>query len=399
MVSVQQAEEIMRKVPAPVHTISIPISEAVNRVLAEPIVADRDLPPYHRVAMDGYAIDSRHFSPAKAYAVSGVQAAGSEPLVLASADACIEVMTGAVLPGGADAVIPYEWGETDGNTFKPGPHVKITPWMNIHAQGTDARQGDVLLQPGAVISPAEVAVMASVGKAWVKVWAFPSAALVSTGNEVVPVQVTPQPHQIRQSNVVALQAAMHQMGWEATLHHLPDDYNHMYTAIAALLQQHDVLIFSGGVSKGKFDYLPRILHELQVEKRFHQVAQKPGKPFWFGCRQDGKVVFALPGNPVSTFLCFYRYIRPWILRAMQVDLPEWWAELTSEVRFEPPLTCFLQAEVFSRQGKLCARPVAGHGSGDFVNLKNVHGFLELPAHESVFSAGRALAFIPFRPLY
>lgn len=396
MVSVQQAEEIIQSVPAVVRPETVPLNHAVNRVLAEEVTADRDLPPFNRVAMDGFAVDSRGFSPGKRYTVAGMQAAGDDPLLLAHPDTCIEIMTGAVLPGGADAVIPYEWGTANETTFTPHPHITITPWMNVHRKGTDARQGETILATGTVISPAEVAVLASVGKALVNVYAFPATALVSTGNELVPVQARPLAHQIRQSNTPALQAAMATMGWKVDLFHFKDDYNHLYTSIENLLGQYDVLIVTGGVSKGKFDYLPQVLEKLKVKKLFHSVAQKPGKPFWYGHRPDGKVVFALPGNPVSAHLCFYRYIRPWILRSMKVTVPGVQAMLASEVRFEPPLTYFLQVQIRTEQGVLRAFPVAGHGSGDFINLKNVHGFLELPANQNEFKSGEAYTFIPFR---
>ncbi len=398
MVQVKEAEEIIQDVPAPVFEEDIPLQQAVNRVLAEEIRADRDLPPFNRVAMDGFAIDSHSYVAGKSYTITGLQAAGSEPLLLPHANACVEVMTGAMLPGGADAVIPYEQGESNGQTFTPYSHVGVSPWMNIHRKGTDALQHEVLLGPGTVISPAETAVMASVGKTKVKVFGFPPTALISTGNELVPAEARPLPYQVRQSNIPALQTALSSMGWLASVYHLKDDYNEIYTSLTRLLEHHDMLIISGGVSKGRLDYLPRALEALQVEKRFHQVAQKPGKPFWFGCRPDGKVVFALPGNPVSTFLCFYRYIRPWMLRAMQVTPQFLQAELASEVRFGQPLTYFLQVSVQQKDGKLLAIPVAGHGSGDLVNLKNVHGFLELPATENQFNAGQSFPFIPFRPI-
>lgn len=398
MVSVREAEEIISRIKAPVYRKNVPISDAVGHILAEEIKADRDLPPYDRVAMDGYAIDSHTFIPGKTYRVAGVQPAGSEPLILPSSDDCIEVMTGAILPSGTDAVIRYEDGEVMQGFFTPFAEAKIKPFINVHQKGTDARENEVLLTPGIVISPAEVAVMASVGKAHVMIYCFPNTVLVSTGDELVPVEVQPQLHQIRQSNIYALLAALKSMHWPAETVHLKDNYDEISLSLARLLRQYDVIILSGGVSKGKFDYLPRALEENGVRKLFHQVAQKPGKPFWFGVRDDGKVVFALPGNPVSTYLCFYRYVRPWILRQMGVHptFPE--VALAEEVTFESPLTYFLQVEVVIKNGKTEARPVAGHGSGDFVNLKNVHGFLELPADEQVFAPGKAFPFIPFRPV-
>lgn len=396
MVSVREAEEIINSVPAPVYTESIPIRDAVGGVLAEEITADRDLPPYDRVAMDGYAIYSHAFTAGKRYRIFGLQPAGSESLLLPSADDCIEVMTGAMLPNGADAVVRYEDGEAANGYFTPHQGLEVSAWMNVHRKGTDARKDEVLLRPGMIISPAEVAVLASVGTPAVAVYRFPKTVLVSTGNELVPVEMQPQPHQIRQSNIFALYAAMQAMQWKADMVHIKDEHEQVRTVLTQLLDDYEILILSGGVSKGRFDYLPRALEEAGVKKLFHQVAQKPGKPFWFGVSDEGKTVFALPGNPVSTYLCFYRFIRPWILSHMKVKVSFLEAVLTENVTFPPALTYFLQVAISVNNGKVEARPVAGHGSGDFVNLKQVHGFMELPAEESIFNAGKIFPIIPFR---
>jgi molybdopterin molybdotransferase len=133
-----------------------------------------------------------------------------------------------------------------------------------------------------------------------------------------------------------------------------------------------------------------------VKKLFHQVNQRPGKPFWFGVSENGKTVFALPGNPVSTYMCFYRYIKPWILKSLRVTVPNLSASLATDFSFNPKLTYFLQVAVQAVSGKLVAFPEAGGGSGDFVNLKNVTGFLELPPDKSSFRAGEVFPYFPFR---
>ncbi|MCS6975048.1 MAG: molybdopterin molybdotransferase MoeA [Cyclobacteriaceae bacterium] len=399
MVSVREADEIIAQVPAVLSVKSVLLREATGCVLAEEIRADRDIPPYDRVAMDGFAIDSGAYAAGKSFRIAGIQPAGSEPLLLASPNDCIEVMTGALLPNGTNTVIRYEDGEVAEGYFRPHPELQVMPYVNIHRKGTDARRDDVLLSPGTFISPAEAAILASVGKATVSVYELPRAVVISTGDELVPVDAHPQPHQIRQSNTYALQAAMHALNWKAEAVHIKDDDQELRKRLAQFLNDFDVLILTGGVSKGKFDYLPRVLEDLGVKKLFHQVAQKPGKPFWFGMSNSGKVVFALPGNPVSTYLCFYRYIRPWILRSLHIPIPLVEAELTEEVIFKPTLTYFLQAEVYLSRGKVWARPVAGHGSGDFVNLKNVNAFVELPADQTVFPAGKTFPIITFRPLF
>lgn len=394
MISVTEATRIIQQVPVPHSMVQVPLTEGVNRVLAEPVKADRDLPPFHRVAMDGIAISSASFGTYKSYQIEGVQPAGAPAKVLSFEGNCLEVMTGAVLPEGTDAVVRYEDVEIhEGKATVQLPAVNAG--MNVHHQGSDARQGEVLLKEGQLISPAEVALLASVGKAEVKVYDFPRTAIISSGDELVEVDVAPLAHQIRRSNAYALQAALREMGCQASSFHLNDTREDVLHELKLLMQDFDVLILSGGVSKGKFDFIADALKELGVTKLFHQVSQRPGKPFWFGTTEN-KVVFALPGNPVSTFLCFYRYIKPWLRSSMGVTLSEQTAILASPVKFKPALTYFLQVRAEYDQGKRIAVPVPGGGSGDFANLKEVNGFLELPADRSSFQAGEVFPFIPFR---
>lgn len=396
MVSVIDAVRIVQSVRCPVGIVSVPIQKAAGRILAEPVVADRDFPPFNRVAMDGIAVNTKTFaSGKKSFVIEAVHPAGSPPIRLLNELNCIEVMTGAVLPNGTDAVVRYEEVEVKGNVAVIRA-AEVSKGMNIHPQGQDARKGALLLQQGQVITPAEVALLAAVGKVTVLVNAFPKIAIVSSGDELVDVQAIPQPHELRRSNAYALQAALRQAGGNAALFHLADRREEAKRNLAEILQQTDVLILSGGVSKGKFDVIPEVLTELGVEKKFHQVSQRPGKPFWFGSRTDGKVVFALPGNPVSTYLCFYKYFLPWMMEQMKVTLKPASAILGEEITFTPRLTYFLQVSTSLREGRLMATPIPGGGSGDFVNLKQVDGFLELPADKSVFKAGEAYPFIGFR---
>ncbi|MCK6617569.1 MAG: molybdopterin molybdotransferase MoeA [Cyclobacteriaceae bacterium] len=398
MVSVNEAFQIIQSVSCPVGTEALSIADSVGHILAEPVVADRDFPPFNRVAMDGIAISSKSFQAGqREYEIEAIQPAGQPGIKLHDSQKCVEVMTGAMLPEGTDVVIRYEDIELKGNTAL----VKISEvkkGMNIHPQAQDAKTGEALLKPGQRISPAEVALLAAVGKASVQVYLFPKAAIVSSGNELVELNVVPQRHQLRRSNVYALFAAMQEVGWGAEFFHLHDSESEIETVLADLLKQFNVLILSGGVSKGKFDFIPQALAAVGVERKFHQVSQRPGKPFWFGTGSDGKVVFALPGNPVSTYVCYYRYILPWMMEQMGVVLKPEQAILTEDVTFTPQLTYFLQVSTFFKEGKRMARPVPGGGSGDFVNLKEVDGFIELPAEKSLFKSGEAYPYIGFRHL-
>ncbi len=398
MVSVTEAADIIFSNLYKPAIESVPLQNSVNRVLAEKILADRDFPPFDRVSMDGIAIQFQQWKTGqKEFIIEFTQAAGDEQKKLVNPEHCVEVMTGAMLPEQTDTVIRYE----DLEIRNKNARLKIENLdlgQNVHKKGLDCKQHDVLLTPGILLSPAEVALLASVGKMNVKVFQLPKTAIISSGDELVDVSVTPKAYQIRRSNTYAIEAAMHAVNWRAKQFHFPDDKEVLLNSLRTVLNNHDVLILSGGVSKGKFDYIPAVFEELGVRKLFHQVNQRPGKPFWFGASKEGKIIFALPGNPVSTYMCFYRYIKPWIMKSLGLGVHDLTATLSSNFSFAPNLTYFLQVSVKSEFGKLSAYPDAGGGSGDFVNLKKVTGFLELPPDKTVFSAGEMFPYFPFRNL-
>jgi molybdopterin molybdotransferase len=219
--------------------------------------------------------------------------------------------------------------------------------------------------------------------------------VIATGDELVDVDKKPLPHQIRKSNSHALAAALHQLGCQADLFHLVDDPKILEEKVGMILNKYELIILSGGVSKGKFDFVPQVLASLGVQKLFHQVNQRPGKPMWFG-RSEKNIVFALPGNPVSTFMCFYRYVKPWLMKSLGSEERPQLAVLAEDFTFTPDLTYFLQVKIQNENGKLMAYPIAGGGSGDFANLKEVDGFLELPLERSTFQAGESFPLILFR---
>lgn len=395
MVSVSEASSIIQSHLYKPETEKVAITDALNRVLAESVQADRDFPPFNRIAMDGIAIQYDQFkSGRKSFTIEGTAQAGQPKMKLHNSENCIEVMTGAPLPDNTDTVIRYEDIE-----IKDGKAIvtitSLTEKQNIHSQGQDAKQGDILLSAGAMLSPAEIALIASVGISHVSVWSLPKVAIISTGDELVDIQDKPEAHQIRRSNSYALQAALKEAGCTAKLFHLPDLRETLETELAAILKDHELLILSGGVSKGKFDFVPEVLDALGVKKHFHKVTQKPGKPFWFGSVND-KTIFALPGNPVSTFMCFYKYIKPWLLKSLKQTTNENFALLANDFQFDGDVTYFLQVKVINKKGSLIAQPNPGGGSGDFANLKDVNAFLELPKDQSRFKKGEAFPVYFFR---
>ena len=395
MVSVDEATRIVISHPFRPTVGIVDVRSAVGRVLAEQVFADRDVPPFNRVAMDGIAIGFSAWNAGhRIFPVEAVHAAGEPTKSLRSDRNCFEVMTGAVLPNGTDTVIRYEDIEVkDGKAFVAD--VPVTQGQNVHVQGIDAKASSILLEPPMRLSPAEIALLASVGKTFVAVYQYPSTAIISSGDELVDIDKTPAPHEIRKSNTYALEAAMKEFGWSSHMIHLPDKRDVLEKELENIFKSHDVLILSGGVSKGKFDYIPSVMESLGIEKRFHQVQQRPGKPFWFGTNEE-KTVFALPGNPVSTYMCFYRFVLPWLFKSFGIDVRPMSAILSKPFKFEPPVTYFLQVNASCEDGKLIATPIAGGGSGDFANLKNITGFLELPASKNQFEAGSVYPYYPFR---
>lgn len=395
MISVSEATSIILSHSVETGLEEVFIQEACGRILKEEVRADRDFPPFHRVTMDGIAISFNQWNQGqREFTITGIQAAGEPQKQLQNPTDCLEVMTGAMLPKGTDSVIPYENLEIESGLAKIIKD-NLVHGENIHPQGFDVKSNDLLLAPGITLSPAEVALLASVGKKKISVSAFPKAAIISTGDELVPVDLIPLPYQIRRSNSYALQSALREMGCAADQFHLPDDAETLASEVKKILAHYSLIIFSGGVSKGKYDFIPQTLERNGIQKRFHQVSQRPGKPLWFGT-SSRHVVFALPGNPVSTYMCFYRYIKPWLIKSLGGELSTSHAILAVDFSFKPPLTYFLQVEVTNEKGQLLAYPQAGGGSGDFANLKAANGFLELPPERTDFKAGEVFHYFPFR---
>jgi len=379
---------------------TVPFTAAAGRVLREPVLADRDFPPYDRVTMDGIAIDYETYAKGQSvFGVEDMQAAGMPRMLLSNTANCMEVMTGAILPELTDTVIQYEHLEaSEHDGFKRFTiKAALEKGQNIHKQGADAAAGQLLIPAGTMLTAAEVGVLASVGKVTVNVSRLPKVAIIATGDELVPVQSTPDIHQVRISNSYSLAAALTELGIVATCHHVTDDeeaIRELFTSI----RDADVWICTGAVSAGKYDYLPQVLSAMGMIKVFHKVQQRPGKPFLFGEFEEGPVVFALPGNPVSGFMCCYRYILPWLKANLQyITPPVPYAVLGADVNFKFPLTYFMPVKLHPvAGGQLIALPPPYHGSGDLAALLHADGFLELPPDKDIFEKGSSYPVWKFR---
>ncbi len=385
MITVNQAEEIILDHLGSFGIETIPFEQSLERVLAEDIGADRDFPPFDRVAMDGICIRYADFeSGQRSFEIAGVQPAGSPSLQLNSGQA-IEIMTGSMLSTDADTVIRYEDLRIESGVAT----IQIDDveyGQNIHKQGSDRKKDSVILKKNTSINSAVIGVLTTVGKLLVDVYKAPNVTIVSTGDELVDVEDRPLPHQIRKSNVHTLRALLLRYGIVARLVHLKDDKAQLEKTLSEILTSNDVVLLSGAVSKGKFDFVPEIMERLGVRKLFHRVEQRPGKPFWFGIQGNTRV-FAFPGNPVSTFVCAIRFFEPWLKKSLQLQPEFEMAILGEDVQFRPNLTYFLQVKLTNSNGTLIAQPIKGNGSGDLANLVNVDAFMELPPDRNTFLKG------------
>jgi molybdopterin molybdotransferase len=378
-----------------------PLAQAHGRVLRADLTADRDLPPYDRVTMDGYALRAEAVARGVAtFSVQGTQAAGMRPLTLeAAADACVEVMTGAVLPAGADAVVPYEQTTRQDDRIALVAGAAVQAGDFVHRRGSDHPAGALVVRAGCRLTGGEIAVAAAVGAANVTVAALPRIALVATGDELVEVEHAVAPHQIRRSNDYALRAALVAAGYPRVDRlHLRDVRHEVDRLLRQVFAEHDVVILSGGISKGKFDLIPAALEAQGIRPAFQGVAQRPGKPFWFGATARRIPVFALPGNPVSAYTCLHRYVIPALDHASGLT-----PAAASRVVLDGPaagareLTRFVPVSLTSGpNGELRAAPATTNTSGDFAGLVGTDGFVELPPGSGVAAPGTVLAFRRWR---
>ncbi|UCD61553.1 MAG: molybdopterin molybdotransferase MoeA [Flavobacteriaceae bacterium] len=379
-------------------TETVSLKKAVGRVLAVDIHADRDFPPFNRATKDGIAINYNAIENGrKAFDIKATVAAGQKTYKFLEQEHCVEIMTGAVVPYEADTVVMYE-----DITIEHGVanlNMKVQRGQNIHDKGSDKKKGELVLNKETKITAAEIGVLASVGKSFVDVKKLPRIAVISTGNELVEVEDHPLPHQIRKSNSYSLFAALHEQQIEPLLLHLSDDKDMIRQKLGYVIQEMDVLLLSGGVSKGKFDFIPKVLEELGVEKIFHGVSQRPGKPFWFGVyKNTNALIFSFPGNPISTFVNYHIYFKHWLQKSLGLPIPEVEVFLEDNITVKGNLTRFLGVKVRCTNGILKAKLVPDNGSGDLTSLSRSDGFIKLDPREVPYAIDEKVTFINTRTL-
>ena len=369
----------------------VPIESACGRVLRQEIRADRDFPPFDRVMMDGFAMRAVDFEKGREFVLLGSAPAGSPAVELPSgAMSCVEVMTGAPLPLGADCIVPVEETGRAGERIRVSPDFEVVPRRYVHAAGSDAREGELLLESGVWLGSREIGVAASCGAAWIEVSKLPRIQILATGDELVAVDESPQAHQIRQSNASAIACALQRAGYQvAACARLRDEPVESAEALRSALEDSDWLVITGAVSKGARDFVPALLDALGCRCLFHGVAQRPGKPAgcWIG--PGGQMIMALPGNPVSALTGLHAFVLPALSVAAGRSLPKPRLVVPGG-RFDglPGMTQHLLVSL-GADGR--AQPAPVGNSGDFIGLLRSDGFVTLPPR------GVPAAAVPFTP--
>lgn len=369
---------------------TVDLLSAAGRVLAEPVLADRDFPPVDRSVRDGFAVRAADV-PGKLRVTGEVRAGETFSAPLFPGEA-VEIMTGAPVPSGADAVLMVEHTARDGGSISTDRHLAVGE--NINPRGAEAHCGDTVLNPGVRLGYAAVAALAGAGKTSVAVYRKPSAAILPTGDELVGLHEQPLPYQVRNSNAYSLAVQVSRAGGEPRI--LPvarDEWEATRASIAQGLEA-DLLLLSGGVSAGKYDLVEKALASFGAEFFFDRVLIQPGQPLVFG-RVKGKFFFGLPGNPASTMVTFELFARAAleILSGQrETSLPLLWTRLDRDFRQKPGLTRFLPARL-SQDGARVS-PVSWRGSGDVPAIARANAFLVTDPERETWASGDWIQVLP-----
>ncbi len=393
MISVQSVDEHLYRLAQPVDSVLRPLRQAAGRCLREALVARRPAPPFDRVMMDGYALKAGAFSAEqRRFRIVGRAPAGAEPSQLPDGNCAVEVMTGAVLPPGADCVVPVEVCRVTGDTLEVQAHALLEAGQFIHACGSEYPEGAQILPEGLCLHSAHLALTASEGYADLRVNADLAVHLITTGDEIVETGCQPMPWQIFGTHAAVIEAALSTAA-DVSLQrqHVHDALDELVAAIEACGDDPAVFILCGAMSKGRKDYGIRALEQCGFELIFHRVAQRPGHPMALA-RRGRSLLFGLPGNPLAVLFTFYRHVLPTLdrLRAcppkepVRVRLASELPSLAEATRFVP---CRLQG------GQAVLR--LPNNSGDLQCLAGSDGFVEIPP-ENAGQSGEAIRFWPWR---
>jgi molybdopterin molybdotransferase len=392
MISADEALRIVLDHAAPLGVERVPLLSALGRVLAEDVTSPRDIPGFDNSAMDGYAVLSADVAGASEsnsvhLTVIETVGAGRMPTHRLERGQAVRTMTGAPIADGADAIIQVEKTRGDGSRVEI--LASAEPRNFIRPRGEDIRIGETVLAAGKTLSPADLGTLASLSKSMVEVYRRPRVAIVATGDELIDIDQVPAGAQIVNSSGYALAAAIREAGGDATILKIARDTPGEIRARLEEALTFDAMLSTGGVSVGEFDHVKSALDGLGLNQLFHGVAQRPGRPLKFGT-VGYRPVFGLPGNPVSTMVCFYLYARPALRRMSgfgKVSLPRVIARCAIDIRTAPNLTEFVRVRLARGEGELMAAPTGAQGSGILSSLSRADGLLVGPASATILKAG------------
>lgn len=375
----------------------VSLESAGGRVIAEQVIADRDLPPFNRAQMDGYAIRASELGRIKEWRVAGSIAAGAPADLRVPPGHCVAIATGAPLPDDVDAVIQHELSDRGDRNGRPVRFTidSISAGHAVHQRGADARAGATLIESGVILSAHHLGIAAAVGNSKLKVAAKPRAIVLTSGDEVVRIGKPVKSHQIRNSNGPQVCELLRRFGADPIeSHHLPDARDATIKAFAKAIAKCDLLITVGGVSAGERDHFPAAFESARVATSLQGASIQPGRPIYVGRAPNGTIVVGLPGNPVSALACACLFVWPIvrILVGLSADLSWCQVELAEPVKPNLHRRAFRPA-MLQTDGRAVVPSWAG--SGDLAHTAPTHGLIELPVQTAQVQAGARLRFLPW----
>jgi molybdopterin molybdotransferase len=402
MISVQEALKLCLSRAEPLPVEAMPLDDTLGLVLAEDVLSDIDSPPFDKALMDGFAVRSGDVNAGAELWVLETITAGQVPTKTVEQGTATRIMTGAPIPQGADAVVRIEEAKLNADGSKVWFGIaSISPGENLLKRGAAMRHGDTVLRQGRELRPQELGVLAELGKAEIPVRRRPQVAVLATGDELVPVAETPKPGQIRNSNETMLAAQIQRAGGLANRLGIARDNR---PDLAAKIQKGlecDLLILSGGVSAGTLDLVPSELASAGVKEVFHQVNVKPGKPVWFGVKDDGEslcLVFGLPGNPVSSLVCFELFARPVMRNLMGYEPPypdRISSQLTADFHNRGDRPVYHPAHFGRSHDVPVVSLIPWMGSSDLRATVDANGMAVFPEGNTTYNAGTWIDVIPW----
>ena len=398
MISVEEALQLVLDSAAVSEKRTVSIHQALGCTLAQDVLADRPLPPFNRVAMDGYAVKSSDFTSATVTLkhAGGIAAGDEFDRKLQSGEA-YRIMTGAPCPEGADAVVKIEHCKREGE-WVVITEENIKPGLNIATKGEDASKGKLLLPAGTVLNTSGIAICASVGLTGIPVYRKPEISVISTGTEIIPPDQDPLPHQVRDCNSFSARSLSKMLGIDARFLGIGEDDTTIQKKMIQEGLKSDILILSGGVSMGDYDLIPGLLAECGVKRIFHVVKMKPGKPIWFGKTDGNTYVFGLPGNPVSVQIGYKLLVETLIRKITGNASPEpafLMLELHKPIAVKASRETFVPGRFEVVNGRSVVTQVRLQGSGDFSNVAASHGLIRCPTGVSNVKSGTYVQFLPW----